>query len=79
MACWSFQKTVCASRVVFLLSDPWLFFSFCDLIGEVEVKKQISCSLQLTNKSDDYVAFKVVDLGFFGPFFPFCVLHFVEP
>ncbi|CAL9204509.1 unnamed protein product, partial [Musa hybrid cultivar] len=25
-----------------------------------EVKKQISCSLQLTNKSDDYVAFKVV-------------------
>ncbi|THU55197.1 hypothetical protein C4D60_Mb11t04030 [Musa balbisiana] len=24
-----------------------------------EVKKQISCSLQLTNKSDDYVAFKV--------------------
>ncbi|URD82679.1 MSP domain containing protein, partial [Musa troglodytarum] len=26
---------------------------------EVELKKQISCSLQLTNKSDDNVAFKV--------------------
>ncbi|CAL9133008.1 unnamed protein product, partial [Musa acuminata var. zebrina] len=30
------------------------------LVREVESKKQISCSLQLTNRSDDHVAFKVV-------------------
>lgn len=40
------------------LSDPWIFFCLI-AIGTVELKKQISCSLQLTNKSDDYVAFKV--------------------
>ena len=30
--------------------------------GTVELKKQSSCSLQLTNKTDKYVAFKVYTL-----------------
>ncbi|KZV49034.1 vesicle-associated protein 1-2-like [Dorcoceras hygrometricum] len=35
-------------------------FKYVIVIGLiVELKKQISCSMQLTNKSDDYVAFKV--------------------
>lgn len=59
----------------------FLFWSlnFCDLMGEVELKKQISCSIQLTNKSDDYVAFKVIDLGLPSFSFSFVILHFVKP
>ena len=30
------------------------------LNGVVEVKKQISCTMQLTNNTDSYVAFKVI-------------------
>lgn len=33
-------------------------------VGTVELKKQSSCSLQLTNKTDKYVAFKVITCFF---------------
>lgn len=39
-----------------------LIFGFIFCGGKVEVKKQSSCSLQLTNKTDKYVAFKVIFL-----------------
>lgn len=32
-------------------------------LGIVELKKQISCSLQLSNKTEDYVAFKVTRIS----------------
>ncbi|URD80223.1 MSP domain containing protein [Musa troglodytarum] len=41
------------SRELLDIDPPELKFPF-------ELKKQISCSLQLTNRSDDHVAFKVV-------------------
>lgn len=37
----------------------FFFFFFSGLWWLVELKKQISCSLQLSNKTDNYVAFKV--------------------
>jgi len=40
-----------------------LGFHFHSLFS-VELKKQISCSLQLSNKTDSYVAFKVTNLSF---------------
>lgn len=55
---------VLRSAILFFLLDvffelillwSFLFFSF----REVELRKQISCSMQLINKSDNYVAFKV--------------------
>lgn len=51
------------SGVLILLS--YLCFIFCFL---VELKKQISCSMLLTNKSDNYVAFKVKKIVFFLSF-----------
>lgn len=54
------------SEVLILLS--YLCFVFCFL---VELKKQISCSMQLTNKSDNYVAFKVKKLFFFSFIFSY--------
>jgi len=40
-----------------------LGFHFHSLLS-VELKKQISCSLQLSNKTDNHVAFKVTNLSF---------------
>ncbi|RWW05539.1 hypothetical protein BHE74_00016862, partial [Ensete ventricosum] len=40
----------------------WFAGVYRRLFAQVELKKQISCSLQLINKSDDYVAFKVANL-----------------
>ncbi|KAI9126219.1 hypothetical protein K1719_002640 [Acacia pycnantha] len=44
-------------------SDSWLFHGFSSFFFPeiVELGKQISCSLQLSNKTDDYVAFKSTD------------------
>lgn len=48
-----------------LHSFIFLYICFCFVnlclrfLGLVELKKQISCSLQLSNKTDNYVAFKV--------------------
>jgi hypothetical protein len=46
---------------VFIL---FIVFYFC-FVSLVELKKQISCSLQLSNKTDNYVAFKVIFSFFF--------------
>lgn len=46
---------------------PSFFFFFKKL---VELRKQISCSLQLSNKTDNYVAFKV---NLFNFCFPRCI------
>lgn len=34
-------------------------YLLCGLVDTVELRKQSSCSMQLTNKTDQYVAFKV--------------------
>lgn len=46
----------------------------------VELKKQISCSLQLSNKTDSYVAFKVIliNFGFLIPSFLPSVFFFFQ-
>lgn len=46
----------------------------------VELKKQISCSLQLSNKTDSYVAFKVIliNFGFLIPSFLPSVFFFLS-
>lgn len=46
--------------VCFLGFGFWIFLDSWFRIWEVELKKQISCSLQLSNKTDNYVAFKVI-------------------
>jgi hypothetical protein len=57
-----------------LLPPAWIDWSVilvCCFCRAVELKKQISCSMQLSNLSDDYIAFKVrlSSLGwFFGPY-----------
>lgn len=45
-------RSICCSLCLFV-------FFLIVMLKIVELKKQISCSLQLSNKSDDYVAFKV--------------------
>lgn len=52
--CFQIHATVFS---VFTVSD----FSLVLFVNEVELRKQISCSLQLSNKTDDYVAFKVLN------------------
>ena len=47
-----------------------LIFGF--FIDEVELKKQISCSLQLSNKTDEYVAFKVWTFQCLGELLKIC-------
>lgn len=59
----SFRGSLCVfSRVCRLMFDFVFAWSFS---VSVELKKQISCSLQLSNKTDSYVAFKVIFLSLF--------------
>lgn len=48
---WFFLQDIIQFLIIFSL------IFFCET---VELRKQISCSLQLSNKSDNYVAFKVL-------------------
>lgn len=61
--CFQIHATVFS---VFTVSD----FSLVLFVNKVELRKQISCSLQLSNKTDDYVAFKVLNFTSLvsGPF-----------
>lgn len=43
----------------------FVFFGSFSLFSKVELRKQISCSMQLRNKSDNYLAFKVVNFNLF--------------
>lgn len=52
--CFQIHATVFS---VFTVSD----FSLVLFVNKVELRKQISCNLQLSNKTDDYVAFKVLN------------------
>jgi hypothetical protein len=53
---WVQHLTICDRALLFPFVNSLLVFS---LNNAVELKKQISCALQLTNKTDEQVAFKV--------------------
>lgn len=60
-----------SSSIVGFPSHLSHFPFLCSFVLLVELKKQISCSLQLSNKTDSYVAFKVIliNFGFLIPSF----------
>jgi hypothetical protein len=60
-ACFSPYLRIRMSREFWLYCriDFLSLFVFCPIHHAVETKKQISCSMQLTNRTDDYIAFKV--------------------
>lgn len=65
---WSCKR--CLAGIEFLI----LMMSDCvrlptRLSREVEVKRQSSCCMQLTNKTDNYVAFKVISALSFLDFY----------
>lgn len=53
------------------LAEFWLiwvliFLLFVGLYWKVELRKQSSCSMQLSNKTDQYIAFKVTNLKIYS-------------